>query len=124
MACLTGRAGRKNAPLLALSRTFQPRQGRIRDSCRGNKGTHLWLRTKNQTQAVTGITRNHTLLRASYKTAMYGGTPQVHGRRRLHVVSQNIALRIRFSKHPQDSLEGEEPWLGTADMILVGVHSQ
>lgn len=75
------------------------------------------------TQAATGITRKHTLLRASYKMAMYAGTPQVH-RRRLHVVSQSIALRVRFARHPWDNLEGEEPWLGTADMILVGVHSQ
>lgn len=83
----------------------------------------MWLGTPNQAQAVTGITRNQTHPRASYillcvpecHGSTEGGCVWPHGSR---------ALRVRFPRHPWGGLDGEQLWLGTADMIRVGVCSQ
>ena len=117
-------AEKKNAPLLALSRGFPPRQERTQGGCRENKGMCTWLRTLNRAPVVTGLTGNEILLRAGYsKTAMYVKKPHIHGRR-LHVVTQKCGSEISAARHPREGLEGEQHGLDTSEMMQVAVCSE
>lgn len=79
----------------------------------------MWLGTPNQAQAVTGITGNQTscilLCVPECHGSTEGGCVGPHGSR---------ALRVRFPRHPWGGLDGEHHWLGTADVMRVGVCSQ
>ena len=100
-----GASRAKGCPFPSPAKGFQSRQGRAQGSCRESEGVCRWLGELNKASAVTRITGNQTLLRASYRITVEAKMPPVC-RRWLPVVTQKHSSEDRVSQSSMKALEG------------------